>query len=360
MISNQYWQVHAFNPADKEFISDWENLSNLYHSNNQLLGVEFITELLHHFDHYTLYLAKAFEAGKLQCLMLLQKRKNFIWELYKPSQAQVALLLINPFFLPNLDTLVASMPANTARIDFHSLDPIEHLSLINVLKNEQLALYATNMRIQIGENFDQYWQARSKNLRKNMSRYENRLVRDNITLKFCETTCPEQVLAAVDRYGMLESQGWKGNKGTALHPSNNQGQFYRAFLHRLAIQKKAIIYEFYIQDRLVASRLCCIKQDMLIILKTTYDENFKNYALGRLLLKRILSSLFSRKLVKIVDFYTNASPEQLEWSTEQRSMYDASMYANNISGLLLSSVAKIKQRLKASVRAVGRKEDFAN
>ncbi len=346
MSDTQYWQVQPFNIADQQFFTDWTNLSNSYHANNQLLGTEFLTSLLAYFGHSPLYAVRAFDQGQIQCLMLLRQRNKLIWELYKPSQAQMGLLLINPAFSPDLAALIRVLPTAAARLDFLSLDPAEHASLLNTLQGTQLIFYATDMQISLEGSFDSYWRLRSKNLRKNISRYENRLQRDNIALTFHQISCPEQILAAVDRYGMIESKGWKGKLGTALHPSNKQGQFYRDFLHQLAKQDNAIVYEYYVQDRLVASRLCCIKHDMLIILKTTFDEDYKSFALGRLLLKQILDTLFESKRVKVIDFYTNASPEQLEWATDTRSIYNGSVYAKGLLGNILIVLTHIKQMLK--------------
>ncbi|MDR6983605.1 CelD/BcsL family acetyltransferase involved in cellulose biosynthesis [Rheinheimera pacifica] len=341
-----YWQVQLFDMNDPQFFADWTLLSNSYHGNNQLLGTEFLTSLLVYFGHTPLYQVRAIRQGQVQCLMLLRQRNKLIWELYKPSQAQVGLLLINPAFTPDVTALLSALPGIAARIDFLSLDPAEHLALLNVLHDHQQAFYATNMQIKLQDGFDSYWQLRSKNLRKNMSRYENRLQRENTTLDFRQISSAQHIKSAVDRYGMIESKGWKGKLGTALHPSNRQGQFYRDFLYQLAQQNNAVVYEYYIQDRLVASRLCCIKHDMLIILKTTFDEEFKSFALGRLLLKQILHTLFDNHSVKVIDFYTNASPEQLEWATDTRSIYNGTVYAKNIFGNTLQLLTRLKQKLK--------------
>ena len=340
------WQVQLFDRNDPQFFADWTILSNCYHGNNQLLGTEFVTSLLAYFGNVPLYQVCAIQQGQVQCLMLLKQRNKLIWELYKPSQAQVGLLLINPAFTPDITALLRALPGIAARIDFLSLDPAEHLTLLNTLNEQQQAFYATNMQINLQDGFDSYWQLRSKNLRKNMSRYENRLQRENTILDFRQISSAQHIKSAVDRYGMIESKGWKGKLGTALHPSNRQGQFYRDFLYQLAQQNNAMVYEYYIQDRLVASRLCCIKQDMLIILKTTFDEEFKSFALGRLLLKQILHTLFDNHSVKVVDFYTNASPEQLEWATDTRSIYNGTVYAENIFGKTLQLLTRLKQKLK--------------
>lgn len=339
------WHLEKFSIEDSQFFQDWTLLSNKYHSNNQFLSCEFLKSLLEYFYDDTLVSVRASNHGEIQCIMLLRQRNKLIWELFKPSQAQAGLLLINPEFKPDIDLLLKVFPSNVGRIDFLSLDPDEHLCLMNAVNTDQMVFNAINMQIKLQGSFEDYWQLRSKNLRKNMSRYENRLVREDVILDFRQLTDPQDISSAVDRYGILESKGWKGKLGTALHPSNKQGQFYRGFLQQLAENANAVAYEFYIKDRLVASRLCCSKSDMLIILKTTFDEDFKSFALGRLLLKKIVTTLFLQDKIKTIDFYTNASPEQLEWATQKRTIYNGSLYSKRLSGKMLRLLTALKEKL---------------
>ena len=44
--------------------------------------------------------------------------------------------------------------------------------------------------------------------------------------------------------------------------------------------------------------------------------------------------IFSETLVKTVDFYTNASKDQLDWSTSSRPTYNVSVYNKNIGRLV--------------------------
>ena len=348
MFEQVIWKTTELNISDPQFFMDWERLSNQYHGNNQLLSADFLSLLLKYFKNEPLYCVKAISADQTICMMVVRQKNRIIWELFKPSQAQVGLMIAAPKFKPELSSLFKSLPGLAVRLDFMSLDPHEHLSFINSLNQSESERYATNMQVRISGTFESYWNNRSKNLRKNISRYENRLDKENKKLDFRIISTSEDILSAVDRYGIIESKGWKGKIGTALHPSNQQGQFYREFLHKLSLQNNAVVYELYIEDKLVASRLCCIKRNMLIILKTTFDEDYKQFALGRLLLKRILETLFHSQATDTIDFYTNASPEQLDWSTDSRPMYNNSHYANSIFSHTIKCLATIKQKLTSN------------
>ncbi len=164
-------------------------------------------------------------------------------------------------------------------------------------------------------------------------------------IRFVYTSSAEAIRKATQRYGMLESSGWKGYEGTALHPSNLQGEFYQELMTSLAEKDEALVVEMYLQDNLVASRLCCMSEKTLIILKTTYDEAMKKYAFGRLLLHELISHCFTYKNLEYIDFYTNATDDQMDWCTDSRSMYNASYYPTNIAGQLLKSAVRIKQSI---------------
>ena len=60
---------------------------------------------------------------------------------------------------------------------------------------------------------------------------------------------------AVDRYGALESRGWKGAQGTAVRHDNEQGRFYDAVMSNFARDGCAHVYELYLGEQLAASRL---------------------------------------------------------------------------------------------------------
>ena len=75
--------------------------------------------------------------------------------------------------------------------------------------------------------FDDYWSKRGRNLRQNLKRQRNRLERESVETRMTVVEDPNLIADSVDRYGALESAGWKGREGTSLHPDNAQGKFYR-------------------------------------------------------------------------------------------------------------------------------------
>jgi hypothetical protein len=180
--------------------------------------------------------------------------------------------------------------------------------------------------VEVSGDFEGYWAARPRNLKKNLRRYRNRMNNEIGPSRLSVSTLPHDVSVATDRYGLLESGGWKGGEGTALHPDNVQGEFYRTWMVEMAESSRAYVFELYVGDMLLASRLCVVGEGLLVIVKTTFNEEFKRYAVGRLLLHDTLEYIFQNGLAKVIDFYTDATEDQLDWATSSRSMQHCSVY----------------------------------
>jgi len=341
----QQWEIKAASEISAADFDQWQQLVDQHHAGNLMLGALFVSQLLSTFSTQH-YLARCLVNSEVKVMLVVQKRRTGIWELAQLSQAQSALVVGAQNFQPDLATMTKALPGLVLRFDFFCLDPLDHQSLIGSLRSHSLVESMKNIRVNCQEIYSQYWQNRSKNLRKNINRYENRLVSEGKDTKFIFHTDKTAVYSAVDRYGMLESSGWKGKNGTSLHPCNKQGMFYQHYLSNLANINQAMVIEFYINEQLAASRLCCFTPEIFIILKTTYAEDLKAYAPGRLLLAEVIKHVFDNKISNVIDFYTNATEEQIDWATDVRLMYKGSFYRHPVIKLLDLLVYRLKRSLK--------------
>jgi hypothetical protein len=148
---------------------------------------------------------------------------------------------------------------------------------------------------------------------------------------------------AVDRYGLLESEGWKGRDGTALHPQNVQGRLYRELLETFAQQGNAVAYELYAGEQLAASRLMISGPSMHVMLKTTYKESLRQHAPGRLLLYLALEDLLKPQQSRPVEFFTRANQDLLIWATGTRELVTSTIYRH---GAVQFAVG-VRRRLRA-------------
>lgn len=341
------WNVYSLDQYPNELWQDWQQLVMQHHQSNPMLCSDLVRLLVEYFAD-EVYVARGEQNKQLVALLLLEKGKRGVWRGFKPSQAQVALFVSDQSVPLQVNLLPAKCPSLCIKIDLFSVDPLEHSNLLADIAPVHIDTYAQNIRIDINSDFEKYWEGRPRKLRQNVNRYQNRLSRevgDYIIKSFDD---PKGILEATDRYGLLEAQGWKGKLGTALHPSNLQGQFYREFLGLMAKNNSAIVFEMWLNDELIASRLCLNSSIMLVTLKTTFDEKLKKHAVGRILLKELLEFVFKQQFVKKIDFYTNATSDQIDWSTEQRPMYNISVFGDGTITKLIQALLALRNKFQSS------------
>jgi len=339
----QHWQVKAAKDINTADFEQWQNLVEQHHSGNMMLGGLFVGSLLKAFgENY--YLANCYIDNILTMMMVVKKRRAGIWGLAQLPQAESALVIGAQHISPDLTTLMKALPGLVLRLDFFCLDPLDHQGVIDVLSHHSLRSMHQNIRISCEGNIEDYWQQRCRKLRQNVNRYMNRLKTEDPDFEFVFTMEPEEIARAVDRYGVLESNGWKGSLGTALHPRNQQGAFYQQYLKDAAANRQALVVEMFLNKKLVASRLCCFNKNILIFLKTTFDEEMKKFAPGRLLLAEVIKHVMNNKISSVIDFYTHATEEQLEWATESRPMFKGSYYRYPSYFKIKTILQKLKNR----------------
>jgi len=337
------WSVTPMSQYPRDLWQDWDDLYYRHHKHNPMLNRNFVSTLYKHYPDDVFIAVASFEKN-IQAMLLLVKTSVGSWVNYLPSQSPIALFLCNKELDIDIQNLLIRAGTTSLRIDLYSLDPQEHSCLTNQVTAYQP--HARNMTIQISGNFEDYWSSRSKSLRKNMKQTLNRLNTDKITIENKFISSEKDIENAVDRYGILESQSWKGRYGTAIHPSNQQGQFYGDLLKRYAKDKQALVLENYCNDTLIASRLCILNADTLISLKTTFNEKYKRYAPGNFSQYQLTRYVFDKNICRHIDFYTNANKEKLYWSTATRTLINTSIYRTKNIEKIASFINPIKKNLK--------------
>ncbi|TAK65183.1 GNAT family N-acetyltransferase [Methylobacter sp.] len=327
-----------------EHTERWDNLNQQLYRSHPMLDSRFVAALLKHFGNQQTLLA-VFPSNEEHGgnFLILRPKKLGIWDTFLPSQAQIApLLCAYPQSIPRLFTSLPGLPV--VAIDLLCQDPLNTFST-QALPHIETFAHANTMNIDLAETFDDYWHQRSKNLRHNINRYFNRLNKNGINYQLKVFSKPDDLQHALHRYGDLETESWKGKTGTSIHSQNEQGQFYGDVLSAFSSTGQAEIVELYLNDQLAASRINILNKDMLIILKTTYDENLSNYAPGRLLLYLLIEREFSLKRVQHIEFYTNATVDQLSWSMAQRNIEHLTVYRSENIQWAFKTLRNIKTKL---------------
>jgi hypothetical protein len=309
-----------------------------------VLRSTMIAQLAEHFGAPQLRFATYRVAGETQAMALVAPDGFGRWVVFCPSQAPLAAIVGNPALgLQPFRDLLGKLSLTSLRLQVPHQDPM-FWPWDTRTAGVEWDVWGRTISVVANNGFDEYWNARPSDLRQNLRRYRRRAETDGLALR--ETNCsqPADVAAAVDRYGLLESGGWKGKEGTALHPENQQGRFYRALLTAFANEGRARVFELYAAgDRLIASRMLISGPAMHVMLKTTYDEAFSRNSVGRILLQHTLSVLLGES-ARRVEFYTQANDDMLSWASESREIGAVGILRNRGAETVLRAVRRWRAR----------------
>lgn len=317
MISWQKGWQHF--PAKGNFalwLSDWDSLNEKLYDSHPYFDSCFIAPLLTHFATGKELLCIHKTDTTVDAAIILEPLSCGRWKIFRPSQAQISAVLISDASL--LRELFYALPNFAWSIELLAVDT-RYAPCFSAIEIETITSpQAYTIGVEGKQTFNAYWAKRSKNLRANIRRYFNRLEKAGIDYKLCTISATGEISKGVANFGELESAGWKGAAGTAISPTNTQGLFYQDVLTNFSHNKHARILELYINGKVAASRLIIQSKHMLVILKTTYDEQLAQYAPGRLQLNLLLESILDgtdNSDTKHIEFYTNATQDQKEWAT---------------------------------------------
>lgn len=321
------WEFYGVEQGLGNHKANWDTLNSALCNSNPFFDSDFIDNLLKHFSEGNEKLCVHTSQGGVDGMLIVKPEPWGRWTLFSPAQAQIDPLLLKDTKL--LVDLLKALPGFARSLVCLSQDPLYNpiastISGLSLITKD----HAQTISVEINSSFDEYWSERPKNLRKNIRNRLHRLDGVDLSTRFVLRENPDEMVDAIARYASLESKGWKELAGTAVHLEDSQGSFYCGVMTDFAKRGRALVYELYFGDTLAASRICIASHDMLVILKTSYDEDFSVYAPGRLLLYMLLHHEFNRRRFKNIEFYTNANIDQLAWATHERMITHVKLFRN--------------------------------
>ena len=293
-----------------------------------LLDLEFVQPALTEFGTGKELLAIGQSGADIVAMAILTPCRTGAWETFQPSQAPIGMWMTLPGI--NLElalgTLTGALPGLPLVIGVTQCDP--YLMARPASSGALHTIdYINTARITIAGDFEQYWAARGKNLRNNLKKQRARLIKENIAVRMETVRAPELMAAAIADYGRLESAGWKAEGGTAIHPDNAQGRFYRSMLEGFCRRDAASVIRYWFDDKVVAMNLCIEGHQRLIVLKTTYDESVpSHYSPAFLMREETCQHMFEEKKFAALEFYGKVMEWHLRWTDEVRTLYHINSY----------------------------------
>jgi hypothetical protein len=335
------WQFTSAQKNFRQYKSSWDALNQKLLQNHPLGDSCFVEPLIKHFSTNRDILAVRSTGTEHQSMLLLGSSRFGVIRSFCPSQTEICPVLISS--TDELQTLINQLPYWILALQLYRQDP-DYSAFPGIPSPvaHEVDGHAETVCVDLGGEFAAYWGARSSKLRKNIGRILRIVTAPDFNWRFTTVESPEAIELAVDRYGDLETQGWKYDMGTAVHSTNSQGEFYREVLRRFAERGKGIIYELYFDDCLVSSQMAIGNDTILITLKTTYNESFSEYSPGKLLDYLMLQHEFQLGRFARIEFCTNAGPELIRWGTLTRPISDVTIYRNTFSQRVSRTYRKLK------------------
>jgi CelD/BcsL family acetyltransferase involved in cellulose biosynthesis len=293
-----------------------------------MLAAAFVSSLLECFGSGAEMLALCEDQGQLCAAAVLVQKGAGRWATFQPAQAPVGLWLQAPDveLAPLLDGLMRALPGFPLLLSLTQCDPLL-LPRPAGLEQTRTLDYIATARVSLGTTFEDYWQARGKNLRNNLKKQRNRLAADGIATRLETLTQPQDMAAAVADYARLETTGWKAQNGSAVGAGNAQGRFYTRMMEAFAQQGQARAYRYWFGEQLVAMDLCILERDCIVILKTSYDESVPSgFSPALLMREEACRALFGDASLARIEFYGKVMEWHTRWTEEVRTLYHLNHY----------------------------------
>lgn len=323
------WNLHPIERFE-QLTSAW-NALNVALGSPPFLDSRFILPLCRIFGGPELKIAVCEDMQGPLAIGILASKGLGQWETFQPSQLPLGAWVMRPDqdFEVLLSTLARKLPGAVLAIGITQQDPgcIARPAASPLLSTLD---YIQTARVAIAGSFDDYWSRRGKNLRHNMKRQRAKLENDGVATRLEILSRPEEVSTAIEDYGQLESAGWKAAYGTAIHPDNEQGRFYRTMLEAFCSAGAARIYRYRFGDRVVAIDLCIEGGGALVILKTTYDESIKTISPAFLMREESFRGLFGERKVGRIEFFGKLMEWHMRWTDDVRTLYHVNYYRSRL------------------------------
>jgi hypothetical protein len=318
----------AFHPVAEfhDFEDAWRSI-NLSDASSPVLDPAFVAPLLHEFATGSEKLAVCKRDESIVAMAILVKKNFVVWETFQPSQAPIGLWLNSPdvSLMELLHTLLDALPGYPMLLALSQRDP-ELWSRPSDEGHVRTLDYVETGIIVLEDSYQSYWSSLEGQLRKSINRRLRQIAEQGLEIRLEMILDSAVVADAVAEFGSLESSGWKGKQGTAIHGDNSQGRFYTAVLQTFCRRGKGCIYRYWLGDKVAAMQLAIEEGGVVVFLKTTFDENFRAFGPGILLKRAIVEFLYGKEPGCRIELYGKLRDYQAKWVTASKQMYHVNYY----------------------------------
>lgn len=159
--------------------------------------------------------------------------------------------------------------------------------------------------------------------------------------------------AVMRRFYDLEASGWKGKEKSAILSDTRSLQFFDEVAREAERFGYLRLYNLDLSGKLISAHFGMNYQSRYYAPKIAYDEAYRNYRVGHLILSKIMRDCAQQG---IVEYPMGVLEEwKTEWCKESRSRTFQCIFNKGVRGRLLFAAGfQIKPRLKKLLRRVPR------
>ena len=269
-------------------------------------------------------------AERAVAMTLLVREDWLRWRTFQPSQLPLgAWVADSEWALADLarSLLHSGVLGPVLALSVTQVDPLQDARPADA-PDARCTDYIDTAWVDIEGSFEDYWAARGKNLRQNLRKQRNKLAAEGIATTMRVLSDPADIAPTLQRYGALESAGWKADEGTAIAADNEQGHFYFRLFDEAAKRGEARLFEYLFDGQTAAVNLALLRQGTLVVLKTTYDESLpKAFSPAFLLREEELQRWFSTNSeVRRVEYYGRLMDWHTKLTLNQRTIYHLTVF----------------------------------
>lgn len=134
------------------------------------------------------------------------------------------------------------------------------------------------------------------------------------TLTFSRTMAADPV--ALGRFYQLEASGWKGRDGTCVLGDGSR-PFYDEVTRSAAREGYLSLYTLELNQTLLAAHICFTHKDKCYSPKVAYNEDYKQFAPGHLIMAEIIKDCAQRG-IRVFDITGQDQPWKMKWTSQAR------------------------------------------
>ena len=247
-------------------------------------------------------------------------------------------------FIGMLDSLRSYDQFNWSFMEFTGISENSDLFNIFLADEKWLVQYTENAYFDcLNGSFEK---SLSKKFLRNIKRLAQRIELEQgpVSVRFIHD--PHGLQDAYKIFLDLESSGWKGENGTnsAIKHSHRLVSFYQDLICQFSEDGSLLINILYINSHPAAAQLCVKTANVWYILKIGYEEKYREYGAGNLLMLKFLEHASTDHDISEINLVT--APEWADrWHLQKRNVYNFRHYNSNLKGRFAKEIMRAKKVL---------------